>query len=103
MKTNAVLVQEKMQTNMNTYFLDHTIQLQSVLTDFVEMRTDIFVKLQIEKTLLKNELITEIPVSKDELQAELQLETGRQKITPNTKLHTSREQTSSSKPEDATS
>ena len=60
MRTEAMLLQTKLQTDMDTYMLDHNLQLQSTLTELKQkLRTEFFLDLQLEKSRIKDELVND--------------------------------------------
>ena len=61
MQAQVARIKSKLQSDMDAYVLDHTITLQTTMTDLKqEIRTELFVDLQTEKTRLKNELLREL-------------------------------------------
>ena len=61
LKIEVELLKSKLQEDMDTYALDHTLKLQSTLTDLKqELKTELFIELFVEKNRLSNEFTTEL-------------------------------------------
>ena len=74
LKVEAIKIEAKMNDTLNTYVIIHTVQCQSNITDLrQEMRTELLLCIQLEKSRLKDKFIAEITSEKDIILMEMRL------------------------------